>query len=147
MTVGATSSTPLTASSCSPSDSCITALENAKKMEELGGCTRMSAPTPSTRFPHSETTPDVRPTTRSTRITEWRWRSHSEDFAAGGQRCCPKTFARGKTVRRRFLSSSPTGFVFYHSHFVMVKIAGGGASRVPNLRKNISGLLSFQHKC
>ena len=29
----------------------------------------MSAPTPSTRFPHSETTPEVRPTIIRTRIT------------------------------------------------------------------------------
>ena len=47
----------------------MTALEKAKKIEEFGGCTKMSAPTPSTRFPHSEMTPEVRPTTIKTRIT------------------------------------------------------------------------------
>src|ERR1700737_1734550 len=47
----------------------MTALENAKKIEELGGCTKISAPTPSTRFPHSEITPEVRPTIIKTRTT------------------------------------------------------------------------------
>ena len=67
--MGATSSTLLTLAIWSPRDSGITALEKAKKIEEFGGCTRMSAPTPSTRFPHSETTPEVRPTINKTRIT------------------------------------------------------------------------------
>ena len=67
--MGATSSTPGSAEIASPTDSCITALEKAKKIDELGGCTKMSAPTPSTRLPHSEITPDVRPTTISTRMT------------------------------------------------------------------------------
>src|ERR1700737_4741616 len=69
MTVGATSSTPGKALMMSPNDSCITARENAKNMEEFGGCTRMSAPTPSTRLPHSETTPEVRPAIISTKIS------------------------------------------------------------------------------
>ncbi len=69
ITVGATSSTLGSACSWSPRLSCITALENAKKIEELGGCTKMSAPTPSTRLPHSEITPEVRPTIIRTRIT------------------------------------------------------------------------------
>src|SRR5713101_7646010 len=69
ISVGATSSTPGSAPILSPSDSCITALENAKKIEEFGGCTKISAPTPSTLFPHSEITPDVSPTINSTRIT------------------------------------------------------------------------------
>src|ERR1700730_7764357 len=47
----------------------MTALENAKKIDEFGGCTRMSAPTPSTRLPHSEITPEVRPTIIRTRMT------------------------------------------------------------------------------
>jgi hypothetical protein len=47
----------------------MTALENAKKIDELGGCTMMSAPTPSTLFPHSETTPEVRPAIISTKTT------------------------------------------------------------------------------
>jgi len=67
--VGATSSTPLNAAIFSPSDSCIPTLKKAKKIEAFGGCTRMSAPTPSTRFPHSEMTPVVRPAIINTRIT------------------------------------------------------------------------------
>src|SRR5260370_8912858 len=67
--VGATSSTPSTCAMRCARDSCITALEKAKKMDELGGCTRISAPTPSTRLPHSETTPEVSPTTSRTRTT------------------------------------------------------------------------------
>src|ERR1700719_3500227 len=47
----------------------MTALENAKKIDEFGGCTMMSAPTPSTRFPHSETTPEVSPAIISTKTT------------------------------------------------------------------------------
>ena len=47
----------------------MTALEKAKKMEELGGWTRRSAPTPSTRLPHSATMPLVRPTIMRTRTT------------------------------------------------------------------------------
>src|SRR5215470_6695014 len=47
----------------------MTALEKAKKIEALGDCTRMSAPTPSTRFPHSFTTPVVSPTIIRTRMT------------------------------------------------------------------------------
>src|ERR1700730_6973371 len=69
ITVGAVTSTPGSASIWSPRLSCITALENAKKMGEFGGCTRISAPTPSTRFPHSEMTPEVRPTIIRTKIT------------------------------------------------------------------------------
>src|ERR1700736_1606268 len=69
ITVGATSSTSGSASIESLRFSGITALENAKKIEELGGCTKISAPTPSTRFPHSEITPEVRPTIIKTRTT------------------------------------------------------------------------------
>src|SRR6266446_3593287 len=69
ITVGATTSTSGSASNWSPRLSCITALENAKKIGEFGGWTRMSAPTPSTRLPHSETTPEVRPTIISTKMT------------------------------------------------------------------------------
>src|SRR5580692_6955028 len=69
MSVGATSSTPGSEAILSPKDSCMTALEKAKKIEELGGWTRRSAPTPSTRFPHSEIIPEVNPTMRSTKMT------------------------------------------------------------------------------
>src|SRR5580692_689806 len=69
MSVGAISSTLGSWLIPSPSDSCITALENAKKIDEFGGCTRMSAPTPSTRLPHSAITPDVSPTIIRIRTT------------------------------------------------------------------------------
>src|SRR5690242_6173049 len=69
ISVGATSSTPGRLSILSARLSGMTALENAKNMDELGGCTMMSAPTPSTRLPHSETTPDVSPTIIRIKIT------------------------------------------------------------------------------
>src|SRR5258708_17573568 len=69
ITVGATTSTSGSASIWSPKLSCITALEKAKNIGEFGGCTRISAPTPSTRFPHSEIIPEVRPTIIKTKIT------------------------------------------------------------------------------
>src|ERR1700687_3076976 len=69
ITVGATTSTSGSASILAPRLSCITALEKAKKIGEFGGCTRISAPTPSTRLPHSEITPEVRPTIIRTKIT------------------------------------------------------------------------------
>ena len=47
----------------------ITALENAKKMEELGGWTMMSAPTPSARVRQSAKAPEVSPTISRTRNT------------------------------------------------------------------------------
>jgi hypothetical protein len=59
ISVGATSSTPGKEAILPAKDSCMTALEKAKKIEEFGGCTRRSAPTPSTRFPHSEITPEA----------------------------------------------------------------------------------------
>ena len=47
----------------------MTALENAKKMDELGGCTMMSAPTPSARVRQSVNAPDVSPAINRTRNT------------------------------------------------------------------------------
>ena len=47
----------------------MTALEKAKKIDELGGCTMMSAPIPSARVRQSVSAPEVRPTIKSTRKT------------------------------------------------------------------------------
>src|ERR1035441_6544330 len=69
MNTGATSSTPGTWAISSPTDSGITALENAKNIEELGGWTIKSAPTPSARSPQSARTPEVSPTMSNTRNT------------------------------------------------------------------------------
>ncbi len=69
ITVGATTSTSGNTSIWSPRLSAITALENAKKIGAFGGWTKISAPTPSWRFPHSEITPEVRPTIIRTRTT------------------------------------------------------------------------------
>src|SRR6267142_4449633 len=67
--VGADSSTAGRLAILSPRNSGITELEKEKKMEELGGWTRRSAPTPSTRLPHSATIPLVRPTIIKTKTT------------------------------------------------------------------------------
>ena len=50
-------------------DSGMTALEKEKKMEELGGWTMMSAPTPSARARQSASTPEVSPTISRIRNT------------------------------------------------------------------------------
>jgi len=69
ISTGATSSTPSMRAMVSPTDSCMTALETAKKIEELGDCTMISAPTPSTRLAHSAITPVVNPTIKRIRKT------------------------------------------------------------------------------
>ena len=66
---GATSSTPGSFSIRGTCDSGITALEKEKNMDELGGCTMISAPTPSARVRQSLKTPDVKPTMRRIKKT------------------------------------------------------------------------------
>jgi hypothetical protein len=50
-------------------DSGITALEKEKNIEEFGGCTMISAPTPSARARQSLRIPEVKPTIRRIRKT------------------------------------------------------------------------------
>jgi hypothetical protein len=47
----------------------MTALEKEKNMEEFGGCTIMSAPTPSARARQSLKIPEVKPTIRRIKKT------------------------------------------------------------------------------
>jgi hypothetical protein len=47
----------------------MTALENEKNIEEFGGCTMISAPTPSARARQSLKIPDVKPTIRRIKKT------------------------------------------------------------------------------
>ena len=47
----------------------MTALEKEKKIDEFGGCTMMSAPTPSARARQSLKIPDVKPTIRRIKNT------------------------------------------------------------------------------
>ena len=66
---GATDFTYFISASLSPSRIGMGAPLKAMNTEAEGGCTMMSAPTPSTRFAESATSPVVSPTTMITSIT------------------------------------------------------------------------------
>src|SRR5579872_932230 len=66
---GATSSTPGSFSIRVTCDSGITALEKEKNIDEFGGCTMISAPTPSARVRQSLKIPEVSPTIRRIKNT------------------------------------------------------------------------------
>src|SRR5579863_3975612 len=148
ISVGATSSTPESAAILSPKDSCMTALEKAKKMEEFGGCTRRSAPTPSTRFPHSETTPEVRPTINRTKMTWMAMAMTLRELRSGRATILPHNIWKSEKVSSKVSFIKKSDEQLYHSCLARSKFEKKRKARiVPNSTKYISARLSFQHKC
>src|SRR5580658_5389147 len=129
MSVGATSSTPGNAAILSAKDSCMTALEKAKKIEELGGWTRRSAPTPSTRFPHSEIIPEVNPTMSRTKITWMAMATTLRQLRRGRAMILPQIICKSEKVPSNVSFIMKADEPLYHSHSTAVKTAEGAAGK------------------
>src|SRR5580693_5773779 len=126
----------------------MTALEKAKKMEEFGGCTRRSAPTPSTRFPHSEIIPEVNPTMRRTKMTWMAMAITLRRLRSGRATMLPQSIWNKEKVPSKVSFIRKSDEPLYHWQRERSKFGKRREARVvPNCKKNISGRLSFQHNC